>query len=94
MKLQVGGVFTEAEWKKLVIQLELSSQQAQITHHLLEGLGDKQIATAMDISEHTVRTYLSRMFIKLDAQDRNELLVGVFRQFREGCVPSECPRQC
>jgi DNA-binding NarL/FixJ family response regulator len=92
MKYQVGDIFTAAEWKELAGQLGLSSQQAQITHHLFEGLGDKQIASAMGISEHTVRTYLSRMFAKLGVQDRNELLVGVFRRFRAGCDSVECPR--
>lgn len=94
MKFQVADVFTKSEWEELTTQLNFSPQQIQVVHCLLEGMGDKQIAATMGISEHTVRTYLGRIFTKQEVQNRNELLVGIFRQFRDGCVPAECPRQC
>ncbi len=92
MKFCVGHIFTGAEWGELVTQLGLSPRQAQIATHLIEGLGDKQIAHQLGISVHTVRTYLGRMFAKQNVQDRNELVVSIFRQYRGGCDLSGCPR--
>ena len=88
----VGHIFTGAEWGELTTQVSLSTRQAQIATHLLEGLGDKQIALQLGISVHTVRTYLERIFAKLNVQDRNELVVSIFRQYRAGCDLAACPR--
>ena len=92
MEFSVGNLFTGAEWNELTTQLNLSTRQAQIAIHLIEGLGDKQIAGQLGISVHTVRTYLERMFAKLSVQDRNELIVSIFRQYRAGCDLDACPR--
>jgi len=91
-QLSVAQIFTPSEWAELTNQLGFSARQAQIARYLLEGLGDKQIASQLSISVHTIREYLSRMFAKLDVQDRNELVVSVFREYRAGCDLSACPR--
>ncbi len=90
MVLSAGKIFTPTEWAKLAGHLQLSAQQARIAEHLLEALSDKQIAHELGITVPTVRTYLGRMFTKLNVQDRNELVVRLFREFRAGC--DECPR--
>ncbi len=87
-----NGVFTEHEWNELVVQLALSPRQAEITTLLLHGCADKQIARALEMSHHTLRTHMGRMFTKLDVQDRCELIAHVFREFRSGCNPDTCPR--
>ena len=92
MRLSIARVFTDREWAELTTQLEMSHRQAQIARCLLRGFGDKQIAGELGISVHTVRTYLARMFARLDVQDRNELIVAMFRRFRAGCLDVECPR--
>lgn len=91
MELYVSQLFTRREWIDLTNQLGLSGRQAQIARCLLEGRGDKQVAHELGITVPTVRTYLGRMFVKLDVQDRNELIVNIFREFRTGC--NGCPRQ-
>lgn len=91
MKLSIAQIFTAGEWSKLTTQIGLSGRQAEIAQYLLEGMGDKQIAAKLGISVHTVRTYLDRMFLRLNVQDRNELIVSIFRQFRAGCLDVNCP---
>ena len=91
-ELSVGRVFTEAEWNKLVGQLQMSPQQAQIARFLIEGASDKRIAQEMGIAVSTVRTYLTRMFSKLSVQDRNELIVTIFRAFRVNWYQPRPPR--
>ncbi len=39
---------------------------------LAEGLGNKQIAWRLGISEHTVKFHLSSIFTKLDVSSRTE----------------------
>ena len=90
-KLSVGQVFTETEWKQIVGYLHMSPQQAQIARYLVEGASDKRIAQGMGIAISTVRTYLTRMFSKLSVQDRNELIVAMFRAYRLNCR-SDRPR--
>lgn len=90
MTMAIGKVFTKTEWVNLTNHLGLSPKQAEIARQLLEGSSDKQIAQKLDIAIPTVRTYMGRMFVKLDVQDRNELIVNIFRQFRTGC--KGCPR--
>lgn len=88
-----NGVFSQVEWSELSTKLGLSPRQSQVANLLLMGFADKQIAAKLDISTHTLRTYLDRMFTKMDVSDRCELLVHIFKEFRSGC-DSTCPRYC
>jgi NarL family two-component system response regulator YdfI len=80
-------LFTDTEWTTLVRQLKLSPQQARIVKALLDGLGDKQIASRLHIKLPTVRMHLSRIFTKLGVNDRTELVVHVFKHFRAEVHP-------
>jgi DNA-binding CsgD family transcriptional regulator len=93
MRLPKAQIFTDHEWIELTNNLRMSTRQAQIALCLLSGLGDKQIASQLGISVHTVRTYLDRMFTKMDVRDRNEMVVSIFREFRIGCLGSSCYRR-
>lgn len=78
-------IFDEKEWKVLVDELALSPRQGEIVHHLFAGRSDKQIAHEMNLALPTVRTHLGRLFAKLNVQDRHELILYIFRQFRYDC---------
>jgi DNA-binding NarL/FixJ family response regulator len=90
--LKEKEIFSEIEWNELVEGLSLTPRQAQICKNLFRGLSDKQIANLLQISVPTVRTHLSRLFSKFDAQDRQELILTFLQHFREGCRPEICPR--
>jgi DNA-binding NarL/FixJ family response regulator len=51
----------------------LTRREGQLVSLLSQGLKNKEIATALDISEGTVKVYLSRLFQKLGVKDRFEL---------------------
>lgn len=70
-------------WARVVAVLKLSPQQARIVGLLLRGMRDKQIAAALDLSVATVRTYLSRIFVRLDVEDRVTLVLRVFAAARQ-----------
>ena len=89
--LSTMEIFSQSEWVELVSELSLSARQAEVTRHLLAGYSDKQIAMEMQISVAGVRSHLSRLFSKFELQDRHELVLYVFRYFRERCRTNGCP---
>lgn len=50
----------------------LSPQEHRILVHVVEGLTNKEIASAMDLAEKTVRNYLTSAFSKLQVTRRTE----------------------
>jgi len=54
--------------------VDLPPRLRQIAERLLDGLTDKEIASALDIPLATVRTYVSRIFRRLNVHNRAELV--------------------
>jgi DNA-binding NarL/FixJ family response regulator len=54
--------------------LKLSKRQKQLMIMLNEGLSNRDIAARIDISEHTVKVHLWRLFTKLDVSSRTQAL--------------------
>lgn len=52
----------------------LSERELQVVHCLSEGLTNREIAERLDLSQHTVKNYLFRVFEKLGVSSRVELL--------------------
>lgn len=50
----------------------LSPREVEVLGMLAEGLGNKQIAWRLGISEHTVKFHVSSIFTKLDVSSRTE----------------------
>jgi DNA-binding NarL/FixJ family response regulator len=53
---------------------KLSKRQKELMLMLNEGLSNRDIASRMDISEHTVKVHLWRLFRKLDVNSRTQAL--------------------
>ena len=51
----------------------LTRREGQLVSLLSKGLKNREIATALEISEGTVKVYMSRLFQKLGVKDRFEL---------------------
>jgi DNA-binding NarL/FixJ family response regulator len=58
----------------------LTSREIEVLEMLAEGLGNKQIARRLGISEHTVKFHISSIFSKLDASSRTEAVILGARQ--------------
>jgi DNA-binding NarL/FixJ family response regulator len=54
--------------------LKLSKRQKQLMIMLNEGLSNREIAARIEISEHTVKVHLWRLFTKLDVSSRTQAL--------------------
>jgi DNA-binding CsgD family transcriptional regulator len=86
-------IFSEAELGQLVEALSLSPKQTDIVRCLFAGCSDKQIANRMNIHIPTVRTHITRLFRKLNVDDREGLILHIFGHFRKGCQQVSCPRK-
>jgi two-component system, NarL family, response regulator YdfI len=57
---------------------ELTEREIEILRKLAEGLGNKQIASGLAISEHTVKFHISSILDKLGASTRTEAVtIGI-----------------
>jgi DNA-binding NarL/FixJ family response regulator len=66
-----------AEHTELVPR-ELTERELEILQKLAQGLGNKQIASSLAISEHTVKFHISSILDKLDASSRTEAVtIGI-----------------
>ena len=74
-------VFRDQEWRVLINRLELSPREAEITQRVFDGLGAAAIARDLGLAPSTVRTYLRRLYRKLDVRSRGELMTLVFSEF-------------
>ncbi|MFC0532388.1 response regulator transcription factor [Phytohabitans kaempferiae] len=61
----------------------LSTRELEVLHLMAEGLSIDEIASALEISQETVKTYLSRILAKLKLRDR---LQAVMYAYREGML--------
>jgi DNA-binding NarL/FixJ family response regulator len=78
-----GRLLKTDEWRSVVRALHLSPGQARVVRLILQGRKDKQIAQRLGLSVATVRTYLGRIFTRLGAADRVELVLLVWAVSRE-----------
>jgi DNA-binding CsgD family transcriptional regulator len=58
----------------------LSARELEVVKHAAEGRSNKEIATRMALSEHTVKNYLFRAFEKIGVSNRVELLFYLLQQ--------------
>jgi DNA-binding NarL/FixJ family response regulator len=52
----------------------LSAREREVVQAIIDGLGDKQVAARLDLSVETVRTYVKRIYKKLQVSGRQELV--------------------
>jgi DNA-binding NarL/FixJ family response regulator len=53
----------------------LSKREEDVVKLLMEGLSNREIARNLELSEHTIKNYLFRIFDKLGVSSRTELLL-------------------
>jgi two-component system, NarL family, response regulator YdfI len=58
----------------------LTPREIEVLGMLAEGLGNKEIAWRLHISEHTVKFHVASILSKLDASSRTEAVTAGFRQ--------------
>jgi two-component system NarL family response regulator len=64
----------------LVSHTELSLREREVLQHMFEGRSNKEIATALDISEHTVNIHEKYILSKLGVGSRTEAVTMALRK--------------
>jgi DNA-binding NarL/FixJ family response regulator len=57
----------------------LSARETDVVHCVAEGLTNREIAQRLNLTEHTVKNYLFRIFDKLGVSSRVEVVLYAFR---------------
>jgi two-component system, NarL family, nitrate/nitrite response regulator NarL len=58
----------------------LSKRELEVAEHAAQGQSNRQIADELNLSEHTIKNYLFRIFEKLEVSSRFELLFLLFNE--------------
>jgi len=94
-KVAAGELWFERELMSSMLgarPVRLSPREQQLVALVSQGLSNKQIASALVISEGTVKVYFSRLFRKLGVSDRFELALFGLQNRRLDEMPSDLPR--
>ena len=90
-KVQAGELWFEKALTDSFLsarRVALTRREGQLIGLLSQGLKNKEIATGLNISEGTVKVYLSRLFEKVGAKDRFELALFGLRNLSNGQLPA------
>lgn len=68
----------------------LSKREVDVVRLVMEGMSNRDIAQSLNLSEHTIKNYLFRIFDKLGVSSRTELLVYAMN-FRMSETPQARP---
>jgi two-component system nitrate/nitrite response regulator NarL len=77
------------ETRNLPSSRPLSKREEEIAHMVAEGFSNRQISERLDLSEHTIKNYLFRVFEKLGVSTRVELTLYALKR---GKVPRTRPQ--
>ena len=66
----------------------LSNREEDVVKLLMEGYSNREIAQGLDLSEHTIKNYLFRIFEKLGISSRTELLLYAMNSMSANFVPN------
>lgn len=61
----------------------LSKREQEVVRCVAEGLSNREIASRLKLTEHTVKNYLFRIFDKLGVSSRVEVVLYVFRMRKD-----------
>ena len=71
--------------------MHLSDREFQIVQSIFDGDKETTIANSLDLSPHTVHTYIERIYRKTGIRSRCELLVRIFATYiRSGTGGEGC----
>ncbi len=62
------------------LKVSLTPREVEILQLVLEGLATRDIADRICLSEQSVKLHLSRLFKKLDVNNRSQMILAVFQQ--------------
>jgi two-component system nitrate/nitrite response regulator NarL len=90
MKMPSGSELSRsASFGRLEPTIPLSGREEQILHCLVDGMSNKQIARALDMTEATVKVHLKALLRKLQVQNRTQAAIWALNSGRHPAAPGE-----
>jgi len=86
--VQGGTCFAPGDASESAPPFELSARELDVLRHLGRGLSNQELATALGISETTVKAHLRAVFAKLDVTNRTEAVTCAYQM---GLVSVDAP---
>jgi len=68
------SILTAREWASLATRVRLSPRERDVLDCLVNGASEKEIAAGLSISVPTVHTHVMRLYRRVGAHNRAELL--------------------
>jgi pSer/pThr/pTyr-binding forkhead associated (FHA) protein len=62
---------------------ELSVGQQQVVQLLLKGMSEKQVASTLTLSQHTIHTHIKQIYKTLGVRSRGELMAKLMKKTQE-----------
>lgn len=72
----IGALNSKAAEKQALLSTKLSVREEQIVRLLLCGKQNREIAQTLDLSEKTVKSYMTNLMAKLRARNRLEVVIA------------------
>lgn len=80
MPAVIAGLVADTEFTSDDFPEPLSDRENEVLELLAEGLSNRLIAQALNISEHTVKTHVSSIFARLGVSSRTEAVSQAIRR--------------
>jgi DNA-binding NarL/FixJ family response regulator len=81
-RVQKGGVYLapamEATLAKIDHRSRISPRELEVLELMRRGLSNRDVAKVLGVSEHTVKSHVKALLVKLDAADRAEAVATGF----------------
>lgn len=85
-------VISDSDWHRLALHLGLSGRERQIVQCIFDDSKEAAISLELGISQHTVHTYILRLYRKLGVASRCQLAVRVFAEHTSLIAPPVAKR--
>jgi len=79
--LNNGFSMSQEAWRGVACALGLARREVEVLECVVADQHEKDIATTLGVSRHTVRTYLKRLRAKAGASSRVQLVKRVFAEY-------------
>ena len=76
-----SAMLSQKSWEALGLAAKLSPRELQIVRGIFDNQTEEAIASSLGISRHTIHTYLARLFRKLNATTRTQVVLRVVQQY-------------
>lgn len=86
------SILSSAEWERVARALQLSPRELELLKCCFDDLSERRVADALEISRHTVHTYVRRLYRKAGVRSRVELVLPAVAIARSEPQESEARR--